>query len=177
MTLYTVGAVVAAAALGLAVALPTWVALVFIVVALASITGSITTTWLAQPGQRGKRNAGYRAAEVVLILGATRIAIWIATGTFPGLEQFLLKPVDSLLDGYFVAGVIVVLLAWAMSTSMTEDLLALALQPDDLYIVRGVGDRWTDTARPVYTDRPAILRRFVTRWGGPVHWHPERNPT
>jgi hypothetical protein len=132
--------------------------------ALASITGSITTTWLAQPGQRGKRNAGYRAAEIVLILGATRIAIWLTTDSFPGLEQFLLRPVDSLLDGYFVAGVVVVLLAWIMSTAMTEDHLALALQPDDLYIVRGVGDRWTDTARPVYTDRPAILRRFVARW-------------
>jgi hypothetical protein len=132
--------------------------------ALASITGSITTTWLAQPGQRSKRNAGYRAAEVVLILGATRIAIWLTTDSFPGIEQFLLKPVDSFLDGYFIAGAIVVLLAWIMSTAMTEDHLALALQPDDLYIVRGVGDRWTDTARPVYTDRPAILRRFVARW-------------
>ncbi len=37
-------------------------------------------------------------------------------------------------------------------------------KPDDLYIVRSVGDRWQDTARPVYTDRPAILRRFVARW-------------
>jgi hypothetical protein len=132
--------------------------------ALASITGSITTTWLAQPGQRGKRNAGYRAAEVVLILGVTRIAIWLTTDSFPGIEQFLVKPVESFLDGYFVVGAIVVLLAWIMSTAMTEDLLALALQPDDLYIVRGVGDRWQDSARPVYTDRPAILRRFVTRW-------------
>ena len=106
--------------------------------ALASITGSITTTWLAQPGQRGKRNVGYRAAEIVLILGVTRIAIWLTTDSFPGFEQFLVKPVESFLDGYFVVGAIVVLLAWVMSTAMTEDLLALALQPDDLYIVRGL---------------------------------------
>jgi hypothetical protein len=132
--------------------------------ALASITGSITTTWLAQPGQRSKRSAGYRAAEMVLILGITRIAIWLTTDSFPGVEQFLLKPVDSFLDGYFLVGALVVMLAWIMSTAMTEDLLAMALQPDDLYIVRGVGDRWQDTARPVYTDRPAILRRFVARW-------------
>lgn len=132
--------------------------------ALASITGSITTTWLAQPGQRSKRSIGYRAAEIILILGATRIAIWLTTNSFPGVEQFLLRPVDSLMDGYFIVGSIVVLLAWIMSTAMVEDHLALALQPDDLYIVRGVGDRWTDTARPVYTDRPSILRRFVARW-------------
>ncbi|MCC6455621.1 MAG: DUF4129 domain-containing protein [Caldilineaceae bacterium] len=138
--------------------------LLAIIGALASITGSITTTWLAQPGQRSKRAAGYRFAEIVLILGATRIATWLTTDSFPGFEQILLKPVDSFLDGYFLVGALVVLLAWIMSTAMTEDLLAMALQPDDLYIVRGVGDRWQDTARPVYTDRPAILRRFVGRW-------------
>ncbi len=132
--------------------------------ALASITGSITTTWLAQPGQRSKRHAGYRAAEVTLMLGITRLATWLTTDSFPGLEQFLVRPVDSLLDGYFLVGAFVVLLAWVMSTAMTEDLLALALQPDDLYMVQGVGDRWQDRARPVYTDRAAILRRFVARW-------------
>lgn len=132
--------------------------------ALASITGSITTTWLAQPGQRSKRAAGYRAAEITLILGAIRIAIWLTTESFPGLEAFLLRPFESLLDGYFIVGAIVVLLAWIMSTAMVEDHLALGLQPDDLYVVRGVGDRWQDSARPVYTDRPAILRRFVARW-------------
>ena len=143
---------------------PVYTELLAVAGALASITGSITTTWLAQPGQRGKRNIGYRFAEVVLILGGTRIAIWLTTDSFPGIDPFLLKPVESFIDGYFVVGAIVVLLAWIMSTAMTEDHLALALQPDDLYIVRGVGDRWQDTARPVYTDRPAILRRFVARW-------------
>jgi hypothetical protein len=107
---------------------------------------------------------GYRFAEMVLILGVTRIGIWLTTDSFPGIERFLLRPVDSLLDGYFLVGALVVMLAWVMSTAMTEDLLAMALQPDDLYIVRGLGDRWQDTARPVYTDRPAILRRFVARW-------------
>jgi hypothetical protein len=143
---------------------PIYTELLAIVGVAASITGSITTTWLAQPGQRGKRSAGYRVAEVVLILGVIRIAIWLTTDSFPGVEEFLIRPMQSLLDGYFLAGALVVMLAWAMSTAMTEDLLAMALQPDDLYIVRGVGDRWQDTARPVYTDRPAILRRFVARW-------------
>ncbi len=96
--------------------------------AMAAIVGSITTTWLAQPGQRGKRSAGYRAAEIILILGVTRIAIWLTTDSFPGLEPFLLRPVDSLLDGYFLVGAFVVGLAWLMATAMTDDLLAMALQ-------------------------------------------------
>lgn len=143
---------------------PIYTQILAVMGALASITGSITTTWLAQPGQRSKRAAGYRAAELTLILGTLRIAIWLTTDSFPGFEAFLLRPVESFLDGYFITGAIVVLLAWIMSTAMTEDHLALGLQPDDLYVVRGVGDRWQDSARPVYTDRPAILRRFVARW-------------
>lgn len=138
--------------------------LLVIVGALASILGSITTTWLAQPGQRASRTMGYRAAEFALIIGVTRIGTWIAAGSWPGLNQFLVRPIDSLLDGYFLVGALVVVLAWIMSTSMTDDLLAMALQPDDIYMSRSFGDRWQDTARPVYTDRPAILRRFVARW-------------
>lgn len=138
--------------------------LLAVVGAVAAIVGCITTTWLAQPGQRGQRSAGYRAAEIILILGVTRIGIWLTTDSFPGLEAFLVRPMDALLDGYFLVGALVVGLAWIMATSMTEDLLAMALQPDDLYTVRTFADRWQDTARPVYTDRGAILRRFVARW-------------
>jgi hypothetical protein len=131
---------------------------------IAAITGTLTTTWLAQPGQRGRRNIGYRTAELALILMVTRLAIWLGTDAWPGFEQFFLRPVDALLDGYFLVGLFVVGLAWLMATSMTEDQLALGLQPDDIYMARTFTDRWQDTARPVYTDRPAILRRFVARW-------------
>jgi hypothetical protein len=143
---------------------PVYTELLAFVGATAAVVGCFTTTWLAQPGQRSKRSMGYRAAEITLVLGTLRIAIWLTTDSFPGLEQFLLRPVDSLLDGYFLVGILVIGLAWFMATAMTEDLLAMALQPDDLYTIRTFGDRWQDTARPVYVDRPAILRRFVARW-------------
>ncbi len=143
---------------------PVYTQLLVVVGMGASVVGSITTTWLAQPGQRGKRNIGYRTAELALILMVTRIAIWLAAGNWPGIEFFFVRPLDALLDGYFLVGLVVVFLAWVMSTAMTDDLLAMALQPDDLYLTHTFGDRWQDTARPVYTDRPAILRRFVARW-------------
>ena len=76
----------------------------------------------------------------------------------------LTHPLDNLLDGYFLVGAFVILLAWFMATAMTDDLLAMALQPDDIYMTRTFTDRWQDTARPVYTDRAGILRRFVARW-------------
>jgi hypothetical protein len=138
--------------------------LLTVIGAVASLIGSATTSWLAQPGQRASRSAGVRAAEFALVLGIIRVAIWLATDTWPGLEVFLLRPIDSLLDGYYLVAMVVVGLAWANSTAMTDDMLALALQPDDLYAARTFNDRWQDTARPVYTDRPAILRRFVGRW-------------
>ena len=47
---------------------------------------------------------------------------------------------------------------------MTEDMIEMGLRPDDIYMARDSRDKWQDTARPVYTDRPAILRRFTTRW-------------
>ncbi len=130
---------------------------------VVAVIGCISTTWLAQPAQRAKRSAGYRTAELALILFITRVGIWAATGDWPGFE-LILRPLDTLLDGYFVAGAFAVLLAWMMATAMTDDLLGMALRPDDLYMARTYTDRWQDTARPVYTDRPAILRRFTARW-------------
>lgn len=125
--------------------------------------GCVSTTWLSQPSQRSNRNAGYRALELLFILLVTRIAIWGATGDWPGFD-LILRPLDSLLDGYFVVGLIAVLLAWIMAVSMTEDMIGMALRADDLYMARTYTDKWQDTARPVYTDRPAILRRFTGRW-------------
>ncbi|HXF64248.1 MAG TPA: hypothetical protein VNK95_21650, partial [Caldilineaceae bacterium] len=143
---------------------PAYTQLLVLLGMAASVIASISSTWLAQPSQRSRRSSGYRAAELLLILMVTRVGIWLAAGDWPGIEQFFVRPLDTLLDGYFLVGLFVVGLAWFMSAAMTEDLLALALQPDDLYMARTFGDRWQDTARPVYTDRPAILRRFVGRW-------------
>ena len=130
---------------------------------LTAVIGCASTTWLAQPSQRGSRSAAYRAAELAFIIVITRITIWAATGEWPGFD-LILRPIDALLDGYFIVGLIAVLLAWIMATAMTEDMIGMGLRPDDIYMARGYTDKWHDTARPVYTDRPAILRRFTSRW-------------
>jgi hypothetical protein len=131
---------------------------------ITALIGVGTTTWMAQPAQRSRRNTGYRAAELCLILALTRVLTWLATGTTPTFMGILLRPLEVLLDGYFIAAAIAVGLAWVFATSMTSDQLEMALRPDDLYMTRSFGDRWHDMARPVYTDRPGILRRFTARW-------------
>ncbi|MCC9074509.1 DUF4129 domain-containing protein [Litorilinea aerophila] len=147
--------------IGLAPAYTQWLVLLGVA---AAIIGSVSTSWLAQPGQRSRRTAGYRAAELSLLLLITRLGIWATTATWPTVDQFFLRPMETLFDGYFILGAILVGLAWVLASGMTADLMAMALQPDDLYLARTFNDRWQDTARPVYTDRPAILRRFVARW-------------
>ena len=137
--------------------------LLLVIGLFAAALGCVSTTWLAQPAQRTKRSGGYRTAELALILLVTRTGIWAATGSWPGFE-LVLRPLETLLDGYFLVGAFAVLVAWMMATAMTDDLIDMALRPDDLYMARTYADRWQDTARPVYTDRPAILRRFTARW-------------
>lgn len=130
----------------------------------AAVIGSVSTTWLAQPTQRGRRNTPYRLIELVFLLVLMRVTTWAATSTWPAPSSLLIRPLDTLLDGYFWTGLLAIGLAWSMAAAMTSDLLGLALQPDDIYAARTVRGHWQDTARPVYTDRPAILRRFVGRW-------------
>lgn len=131
---------------------------------LASLVACYSTTWLAQPAQRARRNIGFRAAEFGLLFALTRLGVWIALGSWPTFNLFIMRPVDALLDGSFIAALIVVAIAWLMAAAFTSDQLALALQPDDLYMAQTFTDRWQDTSRPLYTDRPAIMRRFVGRW-------------
>ncbi|NJN83849.1 MAG: hypothetical protein HC802_17295, partial [Caldilineaceae bacterium] len=119
--------------------------------------------WLAQPAQRLTRSTGYRIAEIVLLLVLTRLVIWAVAGSWPTPMTLMTRPFEALMEG-FVFGAIVVSLSWIMATAMTNDLIQMALRPDDLYTTRSFANRWQDNARPVHTDRGAILRRFVTRW-------------
>ena len=84
-------------------------------------------------------------------------------GNWPGLD-LLYHPFMSLFDIYFIVALIGVFMAWIMATTMTDDMIHMGLRPDDIYMARTFNDKWQDTARPVYTDRPAILRSFTGRW-------------
>lgn len=128
----------------------------------AVVIGCVTTTWLAQPEQRHRRTAGYRLAELGLLLVLTRLAVWLLAGDWPSLSVLLIHPLVTLFDGLFVVNAVVVALSWIMATTTTEDLLAMALRPDELYAIEA--DRIGELVRTSYSDRPAILRAFVTRW-------------
>ncbi|MEM7127380.1 MAG: hypothetical protein AAF702_13690 [Chloroflexota bacterium] len=131
----------------------------------ATIAGCASTTWMAQPTQRMKRNAGLRLAEFGLLFGLTRLLSWITVGNWPSLELFLTRPLESMLDGAFILSLVVVGLAWGMASSITGDFLKISLQPDELYAAQQrTGRSSDDPTPPNYTNRRAVLSGFVSKW-------------
>jgi hypothetical protein len=132
----------------------------------AAVIGVTTTTWLAHPNQRLRRTAGYRIAEIVLILLLARIVLWVAAGQLPSVEAFLMRPDEVFFDGPYLLTLIALLFTWLAAIDFTDDLAQLALQPDELHIAQTARSGVFDTSRPAQADRRAILRRIVARWVG-----------
>lgn len=134
---------------------------------LAAIIGVATTTWLAMPAQRLRRSAGYRLAEIVLLMAAARMILWLASGALPSPVLLLNDPLSAFADGVFLFALVTILFTWYAAIDFTDDLTRMALQPDELWINQRANVRFADSARPAPTNRPAILRGFVVRW---VSW-------
>lgn len=132
---------------------------------IATIMGCVSTTWLGQPGQRMKRNAGLRAAEFGILLALTRFLSWLTVGNWPSLQLFLTRPLDAVLDGPFIISALIVGLAWSMASAITSDFLKISLQPDEIYAAQQrTGRSDEDPTPPNYTDRRGVLGGFVSKW-------------
>ena len=133
---------------------------------VAAVIGVTSTTWLAHPNQRLRRTAGYRIAEIVLILLVSRLVLWLAQGSLPSLDAFMLRPDEVFLDGPYLLTLLVLLFTWFAAIDFTDDLAQLALQPDELHVAQTARSGVFDSSRPAQGDRRAILRRIVARWVG-----------
>jgi len=127
---------------------------------LVTVLGCVTTTILAQPGQR--RRAAYRWVEFAFVVVATRLILWAVTGNWPTLDGLIYRPLASLFDGAFFSAGLVVIFSWIVALELMGDLLRLALQPDELHALET--DRIGEMIRSSNTDRPTILARIVARW-------------
>ncbi len=132
----------------------------------AAIVGCATTTWLALPAQRLRRSPAYRLAEILLLAAATRAILWLSAGALPSPLAMLNDPTGVFADGAFLFALIVVLFTWYAAIDFTDDLIRMALQPDELWINHRAHTRFADSARPAPTNRTQILRGFVARWVG-----------
>lgn len=133
---------------------------------VTAVVGVVTTTWLAHPDQRLRRSAGYRVAEILLLLFLARAVLWLAGGQLPSLDAFLLRPDEALFDGPFLLALVALLFTWLAAIDFTDDLAQLALQPDELHAAQTARSGVFDTSRPAQADRRAILGRIVGRWVG-----------
>lgn len=133
---------------------------------VAAVIGVTSTTWLAHPDQRLRRTAGYRIAEIVLILLVSRVVLWLAQGHLPSLDAFLLSPDEVFLDGPYLLMLVALLFTWFAAIDFTDDLAQLGLQPDELHVAQSARSGMFDSSRPAQGDRRAILRRIVARWVG-----------
>ncbi len=131
---------------------------------LAAVIGCTTTTWLAMPAQRLRRSAGYRLAEIALLVALARFVLWLASGDLPSPLALLNDPLLALADGVFLFALVTILFTWYAAIDFTDDLARMALQPDELWLNQRANIRFADSARPAPTNRPAILRGFVARW-------------
>ena len=133
---------------------------------IAALIGSISTAMLAQPSRRLWRGATVRWAEIVLLLLTARLVTWLVVGNWPTVRSLMTAPIATLLDGPFLAVAFSLTMAWIFATVMSRDLLQMALQPDELYLLEHSSDHFRDTSRAGYTDRMSVLRGFVARWVG-----------
>jgi hypothetical protein len=133
---------------------------------VAAVIGVTTTTWLSHPDQRLRRSAGYRVAEIVLILLVARVVLWLAAGQLPSPDAFLLRPDEVFLDGPYLLTLVALLFTWLAAIDFTDDLAQLGLQPDELHVAQTARSGVFDSSRPAQADRRAILRRIVARWVG-----------
>lgn len=131
---------------------------------IAAVVGSTTTAWLAQPGQRLRRTAAYRLAELALLLFVTRLAVWVTIGAWPTLRLFVTRPLSTLFDGLFLVAATVVTISWVIATEMSRDLLDMALQPDELQLIQPDSEQARDGMRAANIDRRLLMNSFVVRW-------------
>ncbi len=131
---------------------------------IAAIIGVTTTTWLAQPSQRLRRTAAYRTAEIVCLLVLARLLIWLTLRQTPTFAEFILHPFSALVDGYFLVTVLVLALSWAMAAMFSDDLLSLAVQPDEIYRAEATTRDLRDTSRGGGSGRQFFLNNFVGQW-------------
>jgi hypothetical protein len=133
---------------------------------VAAVIGVTSTTWLAHPDQRLRRTAGYRVAEIVLILLVARLVLWLAQGQLPSIDAFLMRPDEVFFDGPYLLTLVALLFTWLAAIDFTDDLAQLALQPDELHVAQTARSGVFDSSRPAQADRRAILRHIVARWVG-----------
>lgn len=130
----------------------------------AAVVGGYTTTILVRPAQRQRRSMSHRLAELGLILFIARIALWTTVEGWPDLASMFLQPFGVFLTLRFIVNAVLILIAWGMVVLVTNDFLAMGLQPDELIDLDAASRPVSGDDHRIQSDRRALVRRFSERW-------------
>jgi hypothetical protein len=131
---------------------------------LAGVVGCVTSSILAQPNKRLQRTMAYSLAELGVLLLVSRLLLWLTANSWPNSYELLVHPLNVIFDGWYWVAALLVFFTWSLAAETNEDLIKLALQPDELYAAQQHYDRLGEVTRASAIDRSHILRRFVGRW-------------
>lgn len=134
---------------------------------LAALEGVYTTLWLKQPRQRQIHNAAYRAAELLVIALILRFYTWILNGNFPAVANvvdYLKYPYLLVVDGPFILGLILTLLAWARAVFASHDFNNLSIDVAEAYYFTLPPGEQDAGLRPAFSDRSLIVAGLFRQW-------------
>lgn len=146
----------------------TWPVYAIPAAAFAGAFGVVTTSLLGRPAWRDRRGMTFRLGEVVLLLAAVRLLVWLLYEGWPGpgaLQAWLVHP-GLFFTGEFLFAAFTLVLVWGFAVGATADFLDLAIRPDE--VAAQQSRKWDDSksqwrvAMPV--SRSEILQRFALRW-------------
>lgn len=145
-----------------------WPVYVIPAAAIAGAFGVVTTSLLGRPAWRDRRGMAFRLGELVLLLAAARLLVWVLYEGWPdrgALQAWLVHP-GLFFTGEFLFAAFTLVLVWGFAVGVTADFLDLAIRPDEVAAQRR--HTWGDSksqwrvAMPV--SRSEILQRFALRW-------------
>jgi hypothetical protein len=147
-----------------------WSGYLIPVAMVAAAVGVFTTILLGRPTWRDRRGAAFRLGEILLLIFALRMLVWVLAEGLPGLAdvaKWFYEP-GRFFTGEFAFATLVCLFVWSFAVSVTADFLELAIQPDE--VAARQSHEWGDSrsqwrvGRP--TGRTESLERFALRWIG-----------
>lgn len=132
---------------------------------LISAEGIMTTRWLAVT-ERKVNKFVYRTAEITVILLFVRLFTWLFVVDLPtgnDLEGFLFEP-STFIDPIYFIFVLLLLLAWYQTITMTQIFAGLQLDFEELRYYSKSGFERYKLERPLPKDRKALLGDFFKQW-------------
>lgn len=133
-----------------------------------ALLGIVSTNQLGQPNWRDRRGLAYRLGEGVLIVLATRLAVWGMSIGWPDRAALgvLLRHPAALFDIQTVVVAALLLSVWRLAVGVTADFAALAIGPDE--VAMREADAWGDSRSALRLLHPVgrreVVMRFASRW-------------